>query len=170
MKIILIGIVLELLVIGIVSIYKYVTSSKVVNTLSCISNTIDETNKLTIETENIYYFKKKGAYKKEVITKYAFDTKEGFDNYKKNYVDTGIYDISGLSYENSFNTLSLTYTSRILYEYSKMQKDEKNTSNSDDKILIKDKQGNELVNIDILDMDGTIKSNEEQGFTCSIKK
>lgn len=161
---------ISIIILGIVGIYNLMKSLNSSEVLICSLKEKDELNHALIEKINVYSFKDDIIYKKEEINNYKFDNKEAFELYRKNYIDSGIYDISGITYEKSFNTSSLSFDHKVNYDLNKISTSVYKVEKTSKNIQIIDDNSNVILDIDILSKDDILSLNSNQGYTCNISK
>lgn len=161
----IIGIIVELTVIGFLSYIKFFKETYTTR-LTCSNTTENSNNKYTITTNNVYYFDKdKKVAKTQNSIIYIFSDKKSYDEYKANYVDTNIKNYQGIEQIDIFDDQNYAYENKTIYTYSKLKKN-KNVTIKDGLINIKVEGRKEPITIYIESYDSVLKTNGETGFIC----
>lgn len=162
--ILVIGIIIEILIIGVLCYFKFFKESYSM-TLTCQNSSTTENN-YSITTNIVYYFDKNdNVAKTENSMIYIFNDKKSYDEYKNNYIDTNIKDYEGIEQIDIFDDQNYAYENKTTYTYSKLKKN-KNVKVKDNLLTATIKGRKEPITIYIEDYDSVLKTNEKTGFIC----
>lgn len=157
-----IGIGIELLVIGIIALVKMLNST---TTLDCTMESHNDYYGANIIIEKKYYFKNDAVTKLEETTKYKFDTKESYTEYKDTYASAPYENIAGRIVISNINDNNLTYEEKITYDYKKLINNKNNESKDPATILINTSNADQPIDLINLDKDKTLAFYQSD-YTC----
>ncbi len=160
MRWIIIGIILELIILGILFIIR---NKKETSVLECSNEEYNSYYEATIINTKRYTFYKGNITKLEDTTKYVFDNKEAYEEYKTNYANPPHTELDGRIFISNINDNDNTYEEKINYDYKKLRK--KNTSSDEHNIVITTSDENDTISL--LDYNITdIKIIYESDYVC----
>ncbi len=168
-KIFIIGIVLEILIIGFLIWFTFFRKNYS-TIVECTDTVQNKVGKYYITTDNLYYFDNNNEVvrTKSSIT-YTFDNKKVFDKFKTEYVDTSIKNVKGIEQTSSFDDNSLKYQSVTTYDYRTLKFNKKNVKVEDRIMTINVKDREEPLSIYIQNMEEVAEENNNNGFICNQK-
>lgn len=160
MKWIIIGIIIEVIILLVIFLVKNNGSKE---TLECNSSNYNEYYGATIIDTKRYYFKNGKITKLVNTTKYKFDDKEKYNNYKDTYANPEYKVIDGRIVVTNINDNDLSYEEKSTYDYQKLRK--LNTSNDPHTIFVN--TDNAFDSINLIDYNITdVKIIYQDDYTC----
>jgi hypothetical protein len=159
-KWIVIGIILEVLVLGVVIGIKTIGTKEIVECTGEEYNSYYEAN---IVNTKKYTFRNGKIVKLEDTYKYVFDNQEAYETFKNNYANPPKEVIEGRIFTSNINDNENIYEEKTLYDYKKLRS--QNTSSDTHNIVIS--TSNEDDTISLLDYNITdIKIIYEEDYIC----
>lgn len=160
MKWILIGILIEIIVLGIIYVVKNVGSKEI---LECTGEEYSSYYEANIINTKKYTFVKGKITKLEDTVKYVFDNKEAYEEFKSNYANPPKKAIDGRIFISNINDNNNTYEEKTNYDYKKLRK--KNTSSDEHNITVTTTNDDDTISL--LDYNITdIKIIYESDYIC----
>lgn len=147
MKWVLLGILIELIVVGILLFVRNINSTSI---LECASENYNSYYEATIKNVKKYYFKNGTITKLIDTTSYVFDSKETYTEYKTTYGYPDYEVIEGRIVNFNINDNTNTYEEKFTYDYKKLRR--QNQSSDEHTILIESDDGTD---IDLIDYNPT---------------
>lgn len=158
-----IGIIIEIIIIIFLAYIKFFKEIYY-KELTCTNETNVENYQMIME--NKYYFDKEDKVAKhENNITYKFETKDAYNEYKKNYISSDIKKYKGIKQTSKFDDKNNTYENKTIYTYSKLKKN-KNVTVDEDNLSAKIEGRDEPITIYIDTYENVLISSETTGFTC----
>lgn len=158
-----IGIIIEIIIIIFLAYIKFFKETYY-KELTCTNETNVENYQMIME--NKYYFDKEDKVAKhENNITYKFETKDAYNEYKKNYISSDIKKYKGIKQTSKFDDKNNTYENKTIYTYSKLKKN-KNVTVNEDNLSAKIEGRDEPITIYIDTYENILTSSETTGFTC----
>ena len=158
-----IGIIIEIIIIIFLAYIKFFKETYY-KELTCTNETNVENYQMIME--NKYYFDKEDKVAKhENNITYKFETKDAYNEYKKNYISSDIKKYKGIKQTSKFDDKNNTYENKTIYTYSKLKKN-KNVTVNEDNLSAKIEGRDEPITIYIDTYENILISSETTGFTC----
>lgn len=158
-----IGIIIEIIIIIFLAYIKFFKETYY-KELTCTNETNVENYQMIME--NKYYFDKEDKVAKhENNITYKFETKDAYNEYKKNYISSDIKKYKGIKQTSKFDDKNNTYENKTIYTYSKLKKN-KNVTVNEDNLSAKIEGRDEPITIYIDTYENILTSSEITGFTC----
>lgn len=158
-----IGIIIEIIIIIFLAYIKFFKETYY-KELTCTNETNVENYQMIME--NKYYFDKEDKVAKhENNITYKFETKDAYNEYKKNYISSDIKKYKGIKQTSKFDDKNNTYENKTIYTYSKLKKN-KNVTVNEDNLSAKIEGRDEPITIYIDTYENVLISSETTGFTC----
>ncbi len=158
-----IGIIIEIIIIIFLAYIKFFKETYY-KELTCTNETNVENYQMIME--NKYYFDKEDKIAKhENNITYKFETKDAYNEYKKNYISSDIKKYKGIKQTSKFDDKNNTYENKTIYTYSKLKKN-KNVTVNEDNLSAKIEGRDEPITIYIDTYENILTSSETTGFTC----
>lgn len=157
---IVIGIMIEIMIVGIILLIRELNSKDV---LECTSSTYSEYFEATIVNKKRYYFKYGKITKLEDTTQYQFDNKTSYEEFKNIYADPVYAIIEGRIIVSNINDNDNIYEEKATYDYDKLR--DKSSSSDEHNIIIT--TGTDGDEINLLDYNLTdIKIIYDDDYIC----
>lgn len=157
---IILGIILELIILGIIYLVREMNSKEI---LECVSENYSSYYEANIVTTKKYYFKNGKITKLEDTIQYKFDNKEVYDTYKVDYASPPYSAIDGRIIVSNINDNNYIYEEKATYDYEKLRKKDK----SEDSHTILIPHDNNYDEINLIDYNITdIKMIYSEDYTC----
>ena len=165
----IIGIIIELLVIGFLIWFTFFRKNYT-TVVDCTDTVKNKIGKYYITTNNVYYFDSSNeVVKTENIISYSFENKDSYDKFKKDYVESDITNVSGIKQESNFNDTNLKYETKTIYDYRTLKRNKKNVKIKDNLMTITIEGRQNPITIYIQNMEEVALENNEKGFICKEK-